>query len=117
VPEEKRKANLARLIDLAKEEVDPAAPLRALSHAIRDGGNLGAHFDTDKEPDEAIARQIIELLEYLISYLYVLPSRIVSSNKALKGRGNAPVLRLSPRFRNGTASWLHSNPSYPMLGC
>jgi hypothetical protein len=76
VPEEKRKANLAKLIEFAKAEVDLAAPLSALSHAIRDGGNLGAHFDMEKEPSEALARQMVELLEYLISYLYVLPKEI-----------------------------------------
>ncbi|MBX3453778.1 DUF4145 domain-containing protein [Ferrovibrio sp.] len=76
VPEEKRNLPLAKLIDAAKEEKDLSAPLSALSHAIRSGGNLGAHFDMELEPDEAVARQIVELLSYLISYLYVLPARI-----------------------------------------
>ncbi len=83
VPEEKRKANLAKLIELAKTEIDLAAPLSALSHAIRDGGNLGAHFDMEKEPDEALARQMVELLEYLISYLYVLPKEIAKLEHSL----------------------------------
>jgi hypothetical protein len=76
VPNEKRNATLAKLIDTAKAEVDLAAPLTALSHAIRGGGNLGAHFDEEKEPNETLARQIVELLDYLISYLYVLPTEI-----------------------------------------
>lgn len=76
LPEEKRNLPLARLIDAAKEEKDLSAPLSALSHAIRTGGNLGAHFDFEREPDESVARQIVELLAYLVSYLYVLPAKI-----------------------------------------
>jgi hypothetical protein len=76
VPEEKRKASLAKLIEHVKSDIDLAAPLTSLSHAIRDGGNLGAHFDMEKEPTDVIARQMVELLDYLISYLYVLPRQI-----------------------------------------
>src|SRR5690606_17368908 len=66
--EDGRSAPLAKLIQDATEKTDFAAPLRSLSHAIRDGGNLGAHFDMDKEPSETLARQMVELLSYLISY-------------------------------------------------
>ena len=83
VSEEKRKTNLAKLIELATDEIDLAAPLRTLSHAIRDGGNLGAHFDTEKEPTEPLARQMVELLDYLISYLYVLPKEIKKLEQSL----------------------------------
>jgi len=83
VPNEKRNATLAKLIDAAKTEIDLAAPLTALSHAIRDGGNLGAHFDEEKEPDETLARQMVELLDYLISYLYVLPTEIKKLEQSL----------------------------------
>lgn len=76
LPEEKRNAPLAKLIDTAAQEAELTAPLTVLSHAIRSGGNLGAHFDLEHEPDEAVARQIVELLSYLISFLYVLPARI-----------------------------------------
>lgn len=84
LPEDKRGANLAKLIELAKNEVDLAAPLTTLSHAIRSGGNLGAHFDMEKEPDEILARQIVELLQYLISYLYVLPKQISKLEESLQ---------------------------------
>jgi hypothetical protein len=83
VAEEKRKANLARLIELATAETDLAAPLKILSHAIRDGGNLGAHFDMDKAPTEPLARQMVELLDYLIKYLYVLPREIKKLEQSL----------------------------------
>lgn len=38
LPEEKREGNLIKLIDVAATTLDLAAPLRSLSHAIRDGG-------------------------------------------------------------------------------
>lgn len=76
VAEEHRKKPLMKLIELANENHDIMKPLSSLSHAIRSGGNFGAHFDEDKEPDEIIAKQMVELLEYLISYLYVLPKEI-----------------------------------------
>lgn len=86
VAEEKRNTNLARLIEHAKNDIDLAAPLTSLSHAIRDGGNLGAHFDMEKEPNETLARQMVELLDYLISYLYVLPKEIKKLEQNL-GKG------------------------------
>jgi hypothetical protein len=83
VSQEKRNTNLAKLIELATDEVDLAAPLKILSHAIRDGGNLGAHFDMEKEPTEPLARQMVQLLDYLISYLYVLPKEIKKLEQSL----------------------------------
>lgn len=83
LPEEKRKGTLVKLIDLAATSLDLAAPLKTLSHAIRDGGNLGAHFDAEKEPTEELARQMVELLDYLIAYLYVLPGEIAELERAL----------------------------------
>lgn len=83
LPEDKRKGNLIRLIDLAAASLDLAAPLKSLSHAIRDGGNLGAYFDEEREPTEELARQMVELLDYLIAYLYVLPGQIAGLEQSL----------------------------------
>ncbi|MDH1074605.1 DUF4145 domain-containing protein [Pseudomonas nitroreducens] len=85
LPEGERKKNkpLAGLIKAAMEKHDFSRPLETLSHAIRDGGNLGAHFDEDNEPTEAMARQMIELLRYLISFIYVLPSQISELEESL----------------------------------
>lgn len=76
LPEKDQMATLARLIEQASTIVDLAAPLHTLSNAIRDGGNLGAHFYVEKEATEEIGRQMVELLDYLISYLYILPQKI-----------------------------------------
>lgn len=83
LPDEGRQTNLMNMIERATKELDLAAPLKSLSHAIRGGGNLGAHFDSEREPDAALARQMVELLEYLISYLYVLPNQIKALEESL----------------------------------
>lgn len=87
VSEDKRNAPLSKLIEFAKSGLDLAAPLTSLSHAIRDGGNLGAHFDMEKEPNDVIAKQMVELLDYLISYLYVLPNEIKKLEESI-GKGS-----------------------------
>lgn len=74
--EEDRGRTLAQSIEKAKERVDWVAPLNALAHMIRHGGNLGAHFDEEREPNEHVAKSMVELLEYLMEYLYELPKNI-----------------------------------------
>lgn len=76
VADDKKKLVLAKLIDAAKDSVDLAAPLTKLSHAVREGGNLGAHFDEELEPSREMASHMVDLVEYLLSYLYVLPRKI-----------------------------------------
>ena len=88
--ESKRPNNLEKLIDHVTSTADLAKPLKALSHGIRGGGNLGAHFDPDNEPSAALARQMVELLGYLISYLYVLPQQIENLEQSLGGSRVTP---------------------------
>jgi hypothetical protein len=83
VDEGKRKLSLMKLIKEVQDSQDLAEPLNTLSHAIRAGGNLGAHFDEDAEPSRDMARHMVELLEYLLSYLYILPDRIANLDNAL----------------------------------
>jgi Domain of unknown function (DUF4145) len=83
VGEAKRKLPLIKLIKEVQESQDLAEPLNTLSHAIRAGGNLGAHFDEEAEPSHEMARHMVELLEYLLSYLYILPDRIANLDKTL----------------------------------
>lgn len=76
LPKEKRGLGLAAAIDEFKDSEDLIKPLNQLSHAIRETGNLGAHFDLNQEPDREMAKGMIDLLEYLIEYLYLLPKKI-----------------------------------------
>ncbi len=84
VTEKDRRKKLNDLIDIVAKENDLSAPLHKLSHAVREGGNLGAHFDLDKEPTEELARMLVSLVQYLIEFLYVLPSNIEKLEKALE---------------------------------
>lgn len=83
LPEEKRGIKLHRAIVEVQEHTDLAAPLSSLSHAIREGGNLGAHFDMEKEPSAEMAKQMVDLVVYLISFLYVLPEEIQALEASL----------------------------------
>ena len=83
VSKPERHSNLNRLIDAVAKERDLSEPLRRLSHAVRDGGNLGAHFDLDREPDAQVAKMLVFLVQYLIEFLHVLPSNIEELERAL----------------------------------
>ncbi|WP_160061324.1 DUF4145 domain-containing protein [Psychromonas sp. L1A2] len=85
LPEGERKKNLASAIEAAKGSVDWVEPLNNLAHLIRKGGNLGAHFDESKEPNEEVAKAMIDLLEYLFEYIYELPTNIKDLESHIAG--------------------------------
>ena len=76
LPESEQGKPLFAQIQALPDHVDLAQPIKQLAHALRSGGNLGDHFDLEKEPDEETASLMLELLDSLIEYLYVLPSGI-----------------------------------------
>src|SRR5690625_2311714 len=76
LPEADRQHNLARSITKVAETVDLAEPIRNLANVLRQGGNLGAHFDMEKEPDQQMALRMLTLLENLMEFLHVLPQEI-----------------------------------------
>tara|TARA_R110002051_G_scaffold50724_1_gene97858 strand:+ start:582 stop:1037 length:456 start_codon:yes stop_codon:yes gene_type:complete len=80
----KKKRSLPDLINDASADPSLSEPLKRLAHGIREGGNLGAHFDEEVEPDEYTARHMLELLEYLVTYFYVLPKRVSDLENALE---------------------------------
>ncbi len=69
------------------DSVDLAKPLITLSHAIRQVGNLGAHFDLRKEPDRDTVKAQLELIEYLLEYVYTLPGMIETVNQKVDALG------------------------------
>jgi len=83
LPEGKRVSNLAKAISEVAESVDLSAPIRNLANVLRHGGNLGAHFDMEKEPDQSMAFQMLTLLENLIDFLHVLPQEISNLERLL----------------------------------
>lgn len=78
---------LARRLKELPDNVDLAEPLVTLSHAVREGGNLGSHFDLEKEPDRETAEAMLELVEYFLEYVYTLPRMIEDLNRKLDALG------------------------------
>ncbi|RKY63515.1 MAG: hypothetical protein DRQ02_12530 [Candidatus Latescibacterota bacterium] len=79
---------LARRLSKLPESTDLAKPILSLSDAIRKGGNLGAHFDLEKEPDSTVARLMVDLIEDLIEYLFILPKRIDALHNRIENLSN-----------------------------
>lgn len=69
---------LARRLEvLAKNHADLLSqPILELSRSLKDGGNLGAHFDDEEDTTPEDAEHMVELLDNLLTYLFVLPERI-----------------------------------------
>lgn len=79
----------ARIKDLSSS-ADLAKPLTTLSNLLREGGNIGAHFDLDREPDQEMARAMLDLLDYLLEYVYGLPAMIEALKTRIDKLGQQP---------------------------
>jgi Domain of unknown function (DUF4145) len=90
LPPEVQKLPLAKQLAALPDHVNLAKPVLELADTVRRGGNLGAHFDLDKEPDEQVARLMLDLCEDLLQYLFVLPQRIDDLHTKIEALGNAP---------------------------
>lgn len=78
LPEHLRGGSLKEQLERLPSNFDLSTPLKSLADTLRKGGNLGAHFNEEDEPDEATARQMVEFVEYLMRYLYILPGEVES---------------------------------------
>ena len=78
---------LAKQIELLPTVKDLNAPITTIADAIRKGGNLGAHFDLEKEPSHEVAELMVELVEELIEYFFVLPERIQKLHETIENLG------------------------------
>jgi hypothetical protein len=79
---------LAKQLEQLPQHRDLAKPLLELAHAVRKGGNLGAHFNLEKEPDEHVATLMLELCEDLMEYLFTLPVRIAELHTKIETLSN-----------------------------
>lgn len=78
---------LAAQVKKLAEGKDLSAPITTLADAIRKGGNLGAHFDLEASPDQNVARLMLDLVEELMEYFYVLPGRIKTLHDEIEKLG------------------------------
>ncbi len=90
-PAAKGKTLAQRIRALADEQETLAAPLIDLSDSLRRSGNLGAHFDEDG-PETSVkdAEQMVDLLDLLFTYLYVLPQQIHEFKISVLGESEPP---------------------------
>lgn len=76
LPDSKKNLPLAKKIQELPNYIDLQKPILILVDALRKVGNLGAHFDLGKTPNENITTLMMDLLDYLIEYIYILPNKI-----------------------------------------
>ena len=86
-PAARRKPLAGRIQALANEDRKLAAPLIELSDTLRAGGNLGAHFDDEADTSIEDAERMVDLLDFLIAYLFVLPQRVHMFRQDVLGEG------------------------------
>lgn len=91
LPNDPRKGTLSEQLVKLKSSVDLSKPLTELADALRKGGNLGAHFDLEREPNQATARQMLDFIEFIMGYLYVLPGDVESFHKDITKQNEKPA--------------------------
>jgi hypothetical protein len=62
-------------------------PILELTNALRLGRNKSAHFDFEKEPDQEVTTEILNLTERLIDYFYVIPTKSQELNAKIQALG------------------------------
>lgn len=82
-----RQSNLGNALISLPTVVDLAKPLITLSHSLRQGGNISAHFDSTRTPDQATAGAMVDLLEYLLEYVFTLPAMVDELEKRMAALG------------------------------
>ena len=85
VADEHKSKTLATQIKELPSQIDLSRPILTLADAIRKGGNLGAHFDLEKEPNQEMSSLMVDLLDDLIEYIFILPSRIQHLHDRIEG--------------------------------
>lgn len=68
---------LPKHVDLGRKILEPM-------DALRQGGNLGAHFVEDSEPDHEVASAMLSFLEYLLEFVYVLPHKAAALSSKIQ---------------------------------
>lgn len=79
---------LDKLIRDLSNSLDLAKPLTDTAHAVRQGGNLGAHYDARTVASKELASKTIDLLEPIADYLLVLPEKVEALRQLLEQAPN-----------------------------
>ena len=77
VPPDNRKGSLYKnLQELANNTEMLAKPILELANLLRTEGNAGAHFDEAREVTVDDAKNMMDLLEFLLQYLFIIPNQV-----------------------------------------
>jgi hypothetical protein len=90
LPEDQRQGALAQQLKKLPEHVDLSRPLLELADLLRKGGNIGAHFDLEREPNGEVALAMLELLEYFVGYVYLLTNQAKQLEERLAALATEP---------------------------
>lgn len=80
------RSNLNKLVDDFCGSEAATEPINKLSHAIRNGRNVGAHFDELVTPNAEAAQLIIELLQSFIAYFFVFDQKATRLEEVIDPR-------------------------------
>jgi ribosomal protein L44E len=76
---------LSQQLEILPNQVDLAKPIQSLSHLLATDGSLHRMLELENEMDYETTALLMDLLESLIEYLFVLPGKIeVTHNKIAK---------------------------------
>lgn len=76
---------LSQQLEILPNQVDLAKPIQSLSHLLATDGSLHRMLELETEMDYETTSLLMDLLESLIEYLFVLPGKIeVTHNKIAK---------------------------------
>ncbi len=85
--------SLAQQFEQLPEHVDLTKPIHALSQLVHPDRPFNAMLDLEREIDDETAALLMELLEGLIEYLFILPEKIESVQDQIEKKLNERVKR------------------------
>lgn len=77
------KDNLYQRIKEIPKHIDTEKPFLDIANALREIGNLGAHYDPNGAPDRDSVEMTINLLEYFMEFIYILPEKIAITKEQI----------------------------------
>lgn len=66
-------------------------PILQLGNSLRLGRNASAYFDLEKDPDKEVAEEVLNLVEYIVIYFYVLPQKAIDLETKIEALGSGEV--------------------------
>jgi hypothetical protein len=89
VQEEGKNGLLYERIAMLPQLINTSQPFTDIANALRLVGNFGAHYGQNQTPDKDDAEITIELLEYFMEFIYILPEKIAGINERIMNLKNS----------------------------